>query len=57
MAHLCRGVRPPQRVSRYDTKQCYGEAPVKLENTFIAIAPRSILLRSGNAWQGPMGQI
>ena len=29
--HLCREVRLPQRVSWYDTKQSYGEAPVMLE--------------------------
>ena len=29
--HLCRGVRLPQRMSWYDTKQSDGEAPVMLE--------------------------
>ena len=29
--HLCQGVRLPQRVSWYDTKQLDGEAPVMLE--------------------------
>ena len=29
--HLCWRVRPPQRVSRYDTKQSDGEVPVMLE--------------------------
>ena len=30
--NLCRGVRPPSRVSYYDTKQSDGEVPVMLEH-------------------------
>ena len=29
--HLCREARPPQRMSRYDSKQSDGEIPVMLE--------------------------
>ena len=57
---LCRVVTPPTECPLYDAKQSYGDVPVMLElwgmqsNPFIAIAPRSILTRSGSNWENPI---
>ena len=53
---LCRGVRPPQWVSWYDTQQSDSDVPMMLgalgnaEHPFIAIVPRSTMAWRGSTW-------
>ena len=49
--HLCRGVRIPQWVSWYDTKQSDGEAPVMLKLWGMQSTP-SLLFLPGPLWPG-----
>ena len=49
--HLCRGVRPPKRVSWYDTKQSDGEVPAMLELWGMRSTP-SLPSLPGPLWPG-----
>ena len=49
--HLCRKVRPPQRVSWYDIKQSDGEVPAVLELWGMRSIP-SLLSLPGPLWPG-----
>ena len=48
---LCRGVRPPQRVSCYDAKQSDGEVPAMLELWGVRSTP-SLPSLPGPLWPG-----
>ena len=54
---LCRGVIPPHNgYPGYDTKQSDSDVGGmgNAVHVFIAIAPRSILARSGSTWKSPI---